>query len=91
MPLYEFACPGCGPFEERRPFERAGEAARCPSCGAPARRVLTPPSLRRLEAPVRRALEREERSRHEPAVVRRKAPAVPRLRRAGGRPWTAGA
>src|SRR5579875_696144 len=91
VPLYEFSCPGCGPFEERRPFVRAAEAARCPTCGATAQRVLTPPYLRRLEAPVRRALEREERSRHEPEVVRRKVPSTgPRLQRTGGRPWTAG-
>ncbi len=91
MPLYEFVCPECGSFEERRPFSQATEPAHCPTCGDPATRVLTPPNLRRLEAPVRHALEREERSRHEPEVVRRGArPAAPRRQWVRGRPWTVG-
>jgi putative FmdB family regulatory protein len=91
VPWYEFLCSSCGSFEEHRPFAQATEAAYCPACGAPAQRVLTPPYLRRLEAPVRRALEREERSRHEPEVVRRQIPPIgPCRQRVGGRPWTAG-
>jgi putative FmdB family regulatory protein len=72
MPLYEYTCEGCGPFEARRP---AGEpAAACPSCSVPARRVFTAPGVRRMGAPLRRALEREERSAGAPEVVSRPGP-----------------
>jgi putative FmdB family regulatory protein len=91
MPLYEFWCESCGPFEERRPFSRATYDTSCPACQGPATRVITPPNLRRLQPPVRHALEREEKSRHEPEVVRRATPGAGRQRRrVGGRPWTVG-
>jgi putative FmdB family regulatory protein len=69
MPLYAFACAACGPFDARRPVTEAGAPARCPACGAEARRMFTPPGLARLARPLRRALDSEERSAHEPAVV----------------------
>ncbi|HEU4658453.1 MAG TPA: zinc ribbon domain-containing protein [Capillimicrobium sp.] len=69
MPLYGFACDRCGPFDVRRSMSEASAPARCPSCGREARRVFTPPGLALLATPVRGALEREERSAHEPEVV----------------------
>jgi putative FmdB family regulatory protein len=69
MPLYAFDCPGCGPFELRT---EVGAAGRCPDCGDEARRVFTAPGLARMARPLRRALELEERSAHEPAVVAQK-------------------
>lgn len=69
MPLYEFSCPACGPFELVRPMADAAAAAACPACGSEARRVLTPPHLTVLARPLRAALEWEERSAHEPDVV----------------------
>ena len=33
MPLYEYVCEGCGPFEARRPVSDPGAA--CPSCAEP--------------------------------------------------------
>jgi putative FmdB family regulatory protein len=66
MPLYAFECPGCGPFELRT---EVGATGRCPACGDAARRVFTPPGLASIARPLRRALEMEERSAHEPAVV----------------------
>jgi hypothetical protein len=50
----------------------AGAPARCPACGSGARRVFTPPGLALLARPMRRALDREEKSAHEPDVVARK-------------------
>jgi hypothetical protein len=47
----------------------SGIPARCPSCGAGAQRVFTPPGLALLAAPFRHALEAEHRSAHEPDVV----------------------
>ena len=39
MPLYEFRCPQCGPFDLRRDMQDVADAAVCPSCDHPARRV----------------------------------------------------
>jgi putative FmdB family regulatory protein len=72
MPMYVFTCRECGPFELTRPMAQAGGAAYCPACHREARRVFTPPGLARLATPMRRALETEEASAHEPQVVTRK-------------------
>ncbi|WP_028060583.1 FmdB family zinc ribbon protein [Candidatus Solirubrobacter pratensis] len=69
MPFYEFMCEGCGPFEELRPMADASDPAACPACGGEARRVFSPPGLALLTRPLRCALEREEKSAHEPDVV----------------------
>ena len=73
MPVYVFTCRDCGPFELTRPMAEAGRAAHCPACLRQARRVFTPPGLARLATPVRRALETEEASAHEPNVVTQKS------------------
>lgn len=41
MPLYEFRCDRCGPFELRRDMQDAADAASCPSCARPAQRRYT--------------------------------------------------
>lgn len=69
MPVYDFVCAGCGPFEQWRPASEP--AAHCPACSAPARRVFAAPGVRRMDAPIRRAREREEKSAHAPEVVSR--------------------
>jgi putative FmdB family regulatory protein len=72
VPVYAFICEGCGPFDLSRPMSESGAEAACPMCGAGARRVFTPPGLALLARPVRRALEVEEKSAHEPDVAREK-------------------
>ena len=72
MPVYVFACPVCGRFELTRPMAQATDGARCPDCRHEARRVFTPPSLPALAPGLRRALETEEASAHEPRVVANK-------------------
>jgi putative FmdB family regulatory protein len=90
VPIYAFACPGCGPFDLRRPMAAATEPAWCPTCGGAAERVFTPPGLAILARPMRRALEVEEKSGHEPAVVTEKrGRPLPRIHTAAP-PWTAG-
>jgi putative FmdB family regulatory protein len=69
MAIYAFSCEDCGPFELLRPMAEAGAPANCPSCGASARRVFTPPGLALLAAPLRSALNEEDKSAHEPDVV----------------------
>lgn len=44
MPLYEYRCEQCGPFEQRRQSEDASRPLPCPRCSATARRVYTPPA-----------------------------------------------
>ena len=75
MPLYEFVCEGCGPFEQWRPVSEPG--GHCPACSAPARRVFSAPGVRRMGAPLRKALDREERSAAVPEVVSHPGPGRP--------------
>jgi putative FmdB family regulatory protein len=87
MAVYPFACGACGPFDVVRPMAEAGAPARCPGCGGEARRVYTPPGLALLAAPVRRALDREEKSAHEPEIVSAKSGRPLGHRHAPSPPW----
>jgi putative FmdB family regulatory protein len=69
VPVYVYDCAGCGPFELLRPMAAAAAPAHCPGCGTTARRVFTPPGLALLAAPMRRVLNEEDKSAHEPDVV----------------------
>ena|SRR5581483_12479952 len=69
MPLYEFLCASCGPFEDWLPLSEHDRPAPCPSCHAVARRVISPPNLVRTSPAVRKARSLEEKSAHEPEVV----------------------
>jgi putative FmdB family regulatory protein len=43
MPIYSYACPGCGrSLDLRHGVEEVDEPRICPHCGQPLRRVLTP-------------------------------------------------
>ena len=55
MPLYEFRCPRCGPFDLRLDMQDAADAAPCPSCTEPARRVYTVAGFRLASGPLREA------------------------------------
>jgi putative FmdB family regulatory protein len=72
VPIYAFRCEACGDFEVVRPVAEAAGRAACPSCSHEARRVFTPPGLALLARPMRRALDTEEKSAHEPDVVTQK-------------------
>jgi len=87
MPVYVFACQECGSFELARPMAEASSRTCCPTCEREARRVFTPPRLARLATPVRRALETEEASAHEPHVVTEKRGRPLRRRREPAPPW----
>ncbi|WP_100502061.1 FmdB family zinc ribbon protein, partial [Geodermatophilus chilensis] len=41
MPLYEFRCPHCGPFDVHRDMRDAPDSTACPSCDRSARRVYS--------------------------------------------------
>lgn len=87
MPLYEFRCPRCGPFDLRRDMQAAAAAEDCPACEQPARRIYTVAEFRPRTGPLRDA-RRADRARvdralsGEPLVTG--PPAGRRLPRAGG-------
>jgi putative FmdB family regulatory protein len=67
MPMYEYLCHSCGPFEEIRPIGEFAEPTDCPDCGTAAPRVmLTAPRLALMSSGDRHAHATNERSRHEP-------------------------
>lgn len=71
MPSYEYRCPDCGIVEKVRPMGAATPAETCPTCGAAAKRVFSAPSLSRTPRPLASVVQQADKSRHEPAVVRR--------------------
>ncbi len=95
MPVYEFECDAHGCFDEQRPMALAKSAAPCPSCGVDARRVLSVPNVRYLEASARRARDVNERNCHEPRLVQRETvktqqPLPRKIQATHGRPWAIG-
>jgi len=67
MPLYDYLCDGCGPFEALVPMEHYAEPCACPACGTAApRALLTAPRLAVMDGARRQAFETNERSRHAP-------------------------
>ena len=87
MPIYGFTCEACGAFDVVRPVAEAAAPARCPSCGEEARRVFSPPGLRRIAQPLRSALDLEERSAHEPDLTTRKRGRPMPHRHEASPPW----
>lgn len=73
MPLYDYSCERCGGFRDWRSMAMAGEPVPCPDCGSLAPRAISAPFFTRLDRGTRIAHERNEKSAHEPAVVRREA------------------
>lgn len=67
MPTYDYDCPHCGSFDALRSVSMRNQAAACPSCGGVAPRILTSaPALALMEGGTRRAMDTNERARHEP-------------------------
>ena len=73
MPIYEFLCDDCGPFEERRAFAEASDPTTCPSCGEAARRVYSTPATKNVPVVLSNVMHQAEKSAYEPEVVRRLA------------------
>ena len=68
MPLYEFRCPDCGPFDLRCAMQDAVATTPCPSCAQPARRCYDVGVARRSANPLRDA-GRADRARADRAVT----------------------
>jgi putative FmdB family regulatory protein len=97
MPIYEFECTDHGAFELTRPMAQVREPALCPDCGELGKRLLSAPNLATGSAVGRRAAAINERSQHEPRIVKREAakPSGEPAKRAvqtshGGYPWSIG-
>lgn len=44
MPYYDYRCPSCGVFEQRRPMDQS-DNAECPTCKQTAARMLSAPFI----------------------------------------------
>ncbi len=71
MPLYDYLCQKCGPIRAWNAIHESSKPIRCTNCGGQARRVITAPNLALLDRVKKAAHERNERSAHEPKVMRR--------------------
>ncbi|MFO1351369.1 MAG: zinc ribbon domain-containing protein [Gammaproteobacteria bacterium] len=71
MPTYDFHCEECGDFAEQRPMSASSEPTVCPICHGAARRVIAAPFLATMKGHNRIAHARNEKSAHEPRVMRR--------------------
>jgi len=67
MPVYDFSCPDCGPFEALRAMAECTLPCDCPACGSSAPRVmLNVPNLAIMPSGRRHAHATNERSADSP-------------------------
>jgi putative FmdB family regulatory protein len=93
VPIYNFVCEDCGPFEQRRPATESGTPAACPLCRGEARRVYSMPNTRRMPTAISGAINHAEKSAHEPKVIQRSlgsASSGKKHQHGHGRPWALG-
>jgi putative FmdB family regulatory protein len=70
MPLYPYTCDSCGDFQDWQSMTACDRPTACPRCGTMSRRAVTAPTILGMDARVRNAHMRNEKSAHEPRVVR---------------------
>ncbi len=85
MPLYDYACEGCGPFRDWQPMSAASAPVECPTCGVPAPRAITAPYIANMNPNSRIAHQRNEMSADAPEVMSRKEMDRLGTKRAGAR------
>jgi len=67
MPIYDYTCPHCGPFEALRRMADYEQPTPCPQCGTNSARVLmSAPGLALMPTHRRRAISVNEQSAHAP-------------------------
>ncbi len=70
MAIYEYRCDQDGLFDKTLPLGTAPESLPCAKCGNPARRVFSAPMFRSASRSAwTAAMDRADKSRHEPEVV----------------------
>jgi putative FmdB family regulatory protein len=70
MPLYPYTCSSCGDFHDWRSMSACNQSVACPRCGTRSRRAVAAPTILGMDAHTRKAHMRNEKSAHEPRVVR---------------------
>jgi len=71
MPTYDYECRACGGFDAFRSLNERNDPATCPACGGASPRVFAAaPRLALLDGSTRRAMDVNERARHEPKSSR---------------------
>ena len=71
MPLYDYNCAQCGPFQAWRPISQASATVACPECETQGQRVVTAPFLNTMNPHTRIAHQRNEKSADQPRVMNR--------------------
>lgn len=67
MPLYDYNCSDCGPFEAITPLARSSDPCACPDCEQEApRAILHAPQISSVSGAIRKAHETNERSADSP-------------------------
>ncbi|MDH6281531.1 FmdB family zinc ribbon protein [Prescottella agglutinans] len=69
IPLYQFRCDHCGPFDRTFTMATVPDTSACPDCASDARRQVTAPRLGHGASTQMRLLDATARSASEPAVV----------------------
>lgn len=67
MPLYEFRCETCGPFEQWRRLSETTTPMLCPTCQVAAKQIYSAPGLIMTSSALRRRVDQSA----EPKVVTR--------------------
>ncbi len=70
MPLYDYECQDCGPFRTWQSMDEAASPTPCTDCGRLSPRLISAPNINRMDAGVRKALQRCDNSADAPSVVR---------------------
>jgi putative FmdB family regulatory protein len=73
VPIYEYECEAHGVFELMREMAQARAGGACPECEESCPRILSVPRISALSKQTRIAIERNEKSQHEPRVATRAA------------------
>ena len=71
MPLYSYVCKTHGVFDTWRNMSESARPSPCPACRRPARRAIATPFVANMNPHNRIAHQRNEKSVHEPQVVRK--------------------
>jgi putative FmdB family regulatory protein len=71
MPLYPYMCESCGGFQKWQSMTACDRSVACPRCGRVSHRAVSAPTILGMDARVRDAHKRNEKSAHEPRVERR--------------------
>ena len=87
MPLYDYECANCGPFDVWRKMAEVSTPLSCPDCGVTAARIFTAPNISLNTGSFSRVSKSIE-----PRLVKRQAePTTPVAQSPkGGRPWMIG-